>query len=254
MSEDRSLIRKLAEVMAAVERIPKRGRNDFHKYDYATEADIAATIRQELASRHVMLIPAIIGEQRHAVGEKGSVLTVLEMEMEFWDGETGESIVKPWRGYGSDKDDKGGYKAMTGGEKYFLLKTFLMPTGDDPEQHSKEQIKELDKATVKPTKAEKKARPPVPDEGYVYLDSVVPHSKGDKHWHEAITSQGESLILQDHQRELIAIALDATQTNTPVIISAHLNGKGKTEIDAINRWPPKANGAPAPMPTAAEVF
>ena len=37
-----ALAKKLAEVMAAVERVPKRGRNDFHKYDYATEADIAA--------------------------------------------------------------------------------------------------------------------------------------------------------------------------------------------------------------------
>ena len=53
--------------------------------------------------------------------------------MEFLDGETGASIKKPWRGYGTDKEDKGGYKAMTGGEKYFLLKTFLIPTGDDPE-------------------------------------------------------------------------------------------------------------------------
>jgi hypothetical protein len=130
----KSLVRKLAEVMAVVERIPKRGRNDFHKYDYATEADIAATVRKELASRHVMLIPAIVGESRHPVGDKGSVLTVIEMEMEFLDGETGESIKKPWRGYGTDKEDKGGYKAMTGGEKYFLLKTFLMPTGDDPER------------------------------------------------------------------------------------------------------------------------
>lgn len=136
-----TLISKLAAVMATVERIPKRGRNEFHKYDYATEADIAATVRQELAARHVMLIPSIVGEQRHPVGEKGSVLTVLEMEMEFIDGESGESLKKPWRGYGTDKEDKGGYKAMTGGEKYFLLKTFLMPTGDDPEAHDAAPLK-----------------------------------------------------------------------------------------------------------------
>ena len=134
MSETKRLVGKLAEVMAAVERVPKRGVNDFHKYSYATEADIASTVRAELAARQVMLIPAILGETRHPVGEKGSVLTVLEMEMEFIDGESGESIKKPWRGYGTDKEDKGGYKAMTGGEKYFLLKTFLMPTGDDPER------------------------------------------------------------------------------------------------------------------------
>jgi hypothetical protein len=156
MSEQRSLVKKLAEVMAAVERIPKRGRNDFHKYDYATEADIAATVREELAKRSVMLIPSIRGEARHPVGEKGSVLTVLEMEMSFHDGESGERLDYPWRGYGTDKEDKGGYKAMTGGEKYFLLKTFLMPTGDDPEADAGE----------KPEPAKARAAKPIVPAGY----------------------------------------------------------------------------------------
>ena len=128
-----ALTKKLCEVMAAVERVPKRGRNDFHKYDYATEADINACIRKELMERHILLVPSIIGEERHSVGDKGSWLTVLVMEMEFIDGETGETIKKQWRGYGTDKEDKGGYKAITGAVKYFLLKTFLIPTGDDPE-------------------------------------------------------------------------------------------------------------------------
>jgi hypothetical protein len=128
------LITKLAAIMAAVERIPKRGHNDFHHYDYATEADIVSAIRHELASRHVMLLPAITGTTRDAVGEKGSVLTTLTMEMTFVDGETGETITRPWAGAGTDKEDKGLYKSLTGAVKYFLLKTFLIPTGDDPEQ------------------------------------------------------------------------------------------------------------------------
>lgn len=130
----KSLVSKLAEVMAAVERVPKRGHNAFHKYDYATESDIVATVRKELAARHVMLFPAVTSERREPVGDKGSVLTTLTMAFRFVDGESGESLEFPWLGAGSDKEDKGVYKAMTGGEKYFLLKTFLMPTGDDPEQ------------------------------------------------------------------------------------------------------------------------
>jgi hypothetical protein len=128
-----SLAAKLAEVMAAVERVPKRGINDFHKYAYATEADIVAVVRKELASRHVILIPAILNSDRVAVGEKGEFLTSLGMEFTFIDGESLERETFPWLGVGSDKGDKGAYKAMTGGEKYFLLKTFLIPTGDDPE-------------------------------------------------------------------------------------------------------------------------
>jgi hypothetical protein len=136
----RSLTSKLAEVMAAVERIPKNGHNDFFNYDFATEADIVAAVRQELASRHIMLIPAIVGREREPVGEKGSVLTHLDMTFTFYDGESGEEKTFSWLGVGSDKDDKGAYKAMTGGEKYFLLKTFLIPTGDDPEADAERPV------------------------------------------------------------------------------------------------------------------
>lgn len=133
----KSLVTKLAEVMAAVERVPKRGHNDFHGYDYATEADIADEIRKELAARNVMLLPAITGHERERVGEKGQVLTTLKMEFTFVDGDTGEERTRPWMGAGTDKEDKGLFKAMTGGEKYFLLKSFLIPTGDDPERTDK---------------------------------------------------------------------------------------------------------------------
>ncbi len=128
-----SLTSKLAEVMAEIHHIPKRGWNDFHKYHFALEADIVDAVRSGLATRQVMLIPSITGMQRDSVGEKGSVLTTLMMQFTFRDGESGEEITRPWLGAGTDKEDKGAYKAMTGGEKYFLLKTFLIPTGDDPE-------------------------------------------------------------------------------------------------------------------------
>jgi hypothetical protein len=138
-----SLVSKLAAVMAAVERVPKRGRNEFHRYDYATEADIVSVVRQELASRKVMLVPSVQNHERHDIttkkNERGDPLTVLHMTFTFYDGDSGESIVMPWLGVGQDGGDKGVYKAMTGGEKYFLMKTFLMPTGDDPENDSKDK-------------------------------------------------------------------------------------------------------------------
>src|SRR4029079_18402967 len=34
-----------------------------------------------------------------------------------------------WPGYGDDAGDKGVYKALTGAEKYLLMKTFLVSTG-----------------------------------------------------------------------------------------------------------------------------
>jgi len=159
-------VTKLAAIMAVVERIPKRGRNAFHGYDYATEADIVTAIRGELACRAVMLFPAIVATRREPVGdpEKRMVLTSLDMEFTFMDGESGEAITRPWHGAGTDKEDKGAYKAMTGGEKYFLLKTFLVPTGDDPEQDGKQDGKPAGAGVARalPTAARQMAKAALP--------------------------------------------------------------------------------------------
>ena len=45
----RPLATKLARVLADVRRVPKTGRNDFHKYDYATESDLVDHLRDKLA-------------------------------------------------------------------------------------------------------------------------------------------------------------------------------------------------------------
>jgi hypothetical protein len=172
----RSLVRKLSEVMAAVERIPKNGRNTFHNYDYATEADIVSAVRQELAKRHVMLLPTITSREREPVGEKGQVLTHLEMTFTFHDGESGETLVCPWLGAGTDKEDKGAYKAMTGGEKYFLLKTFLIPTGDDPEQDEGTEAPAVS-ATAAPH-ASASARPAVAAPIGLHVTNVKTAKKG----------------------------------------------------------------------------
>lgn len=142
---DRMLVKKLAEVMGVVKRIPKRGRNDFHKYDYAMESDIVDSIRSELAKRHVMLLPGVVKQTRTSYerksqnGAKTVMLTDVEMTFTFIDGETGETLERRWEGCGEDSSDKGLYKAITGSDKYFLMKTFLMSTGDDPEADTKKR-------------------------------------------------------------------------------------------------------------------
>jgi hypothetical protein len=136
-SESLSLVRKLAQVMGAVDRIPKRGYNDHFKYKFVTESDVVDKIRQELAARQVVLVPSMTKSTRIDVGKTGSgamkTLTVLEMTFTFMDGESNERIVCHWEGNGLDTEDKGTAKAMTSAEKYFCLRFFMIPTGDDPD-------------------------------------------------------------------------------------------------------------------------
>lgn len=133
---ERSLARKLAEVMVAIERVPKRGRNPHHGYDYATEADISAAIQKELGERGVAFLPTVTAWERHeGLTARGNPTAIWYafMDMTLEDGDSGEVRTTSWIGVGEDPSDKGMAKAFTNAVKYFLLKTFLVPTGDDPE-------------------------------------------------------------------------------------------------------------------------
>lgn len=162
----RGLITKLCEVMALVKWIKKSGYNSFHNYAYATEADLADAIREPLAERHVFIFPDVVDVKRtpHEVetakgGIRKTQLTEIMVRWTFVDGDTGESRDVHIPGVGEDASDKGFYKSFTGSEKYMLMKTFLIPTGDDPEAETKPEAadaKEKAKAVGAQVLAKKK--------------------------------------------------------------------------------------------------
>lgn len=139
MDKPMKLVSKLAKVMQEVKYIEKKGYNSFHKYNYATESDVAEKVREVLATQNVMMIPNVkehsTREHINAKGRTEYIATVL-MEFIFIDGETGEKITFQMAGEGQDAGDKAYYKAITGAQKYALMKAFMIPTGDDPEQDS----------------------------------------------------------------------------------------------------------------------
>ncbi|MBH0331449.1 hypothetical protein ABH14_16870 [Brevibacillus brevis] len=135
MSE-KTLVKKLAQVMKQVKYIQKRGKNKFHNYTYATESDVSEKIREELAERNVMMIPSVVGHStREHTNQKGNreYICTVDMQFTFLDGDSGETITFNTIGEGQDAGDKGPYKAITGAQKYALMKAFMIPTGDDPE-------------------------------------------------------------------------------------------------------------------------
>lgn len=150
-----SIASKLALVMGEVQRVEKSGHNDFHKYSYATEADIVEAIRGSLSKHGVAFIPTV-----RNISREGDI-TATEMEFRFIDGESGEAIISTFWGFGQDKTDKGAYKAYTGAVKYCLMKTFLVPTGDDPEADDQSEQKPTSTKPA-PRKPEPPASPPKP--------------------------------------------------------------------------------------------
>jgi hypothetical protein len=152
VAEKRSLVRKLAEVTATVDRVAKSGRNDFHKYDYATEADIAAAVRHGMAERHLALFPDTEDAKFEDIGTKNGTQRMCTAKVRFTveDGESGETRSFVVYGQGQDAGDKAFYKALTGAEKYALLKLFMIPTGDDPEAESPPAKEQAEKGQLAP--------------------------------------------------------------------------------------------------------
>ena len=147
---DGKLYAKMAQVMGLVSRIPKSGYNDHFKYAYATSEDVADTVRDALAEVGLAFFVNIT----NVVQENKK--TIVSMEFTFADGETGETHISAWQGEALDSQDKGISKAITAATKYFLLKTFLISTGDevDPDANGK-----VDPEPVKAKKAAKVEEP-----------------------------------------------------------------------------------------------
>lgn len=132
---------KLVEVMACVDHVAKNGNNTSQNYRYAMAADVYAAVRGELAKRFVIPIPTVLSADFHDKPTKsGGSMTycTAKVRYDFTDAESGEVMSAEVIGAGSDSGDKSIYKAMTGATKACLVNTFLIPTGDDPENEPKQ--------------------------------------------------------------------------------------------------------------------
>lgn len=140
----RGLTTKLSEILGIVGRLEKKGENKSQGYRFAREGDLVDMIRPLLAERHLFLHQSVANHEIRElyVSRGGATMWLTILHVEFWwaDGDT-DSVPMNGRticiGYGADSGDKGVYKALTGAGKYFLMKTFLISTGDDPEADEK---------------------------------------------------------------------------------------------------------------------
>lgn len=141
------LYRKIAKVYETVRYIQKDKRNSFHGYNYASEAAIKTALHEAFIDEGLILLPPQITEIRDEVrdGEgkdgregKKTCLTTIKVAFAIADTSTGEEMRGELYGRGVDPQDKGVYKALTGALKYFLTSTFLIATGDDPEESNEQ--------------------------------------------------------------------------------------------------------------------
>jgi len=125
--------------MQAIERIEKDKHNEKQGYDYASEKVIKEAVHKELVNQRVIFqfetANPRIQEWTFSQHEKEvhGAITLIDCKYAFHDVDSGESLHGTFTGSGSGRDDKGHYAAITGAIKYIMTSTFLIPTGDDPE-------------------------------------------------------------------------------------------------------------------------
>lgn len=131
-----NLAQKMLLVMNEVSYMQKNGVNAFLKYHYITDADVMAQFSEAFRKHGIFMFSSMLERQSQTyktrAGKEGFIVTA-KIEVRFIDVETGQELRGVFFGDGADSDDKAVYKAITGAIKYALLKTFLVATGDDPE-------------------------------------------------------------------------------------------------------------------------
>ncbi len=132
-----NLRQKLAEVRRRIGYIQKRGFNERNNYSYVTAADLAGAVGDLLAELGVVIVPqleSITYEPNQPGRTEVARAAQVVMAYTFTDVDGGEEITTKVAGQGLDAGDKAPYKAMTRALKYALLQSFLLASGDDPEE------------------------------------------------------------------------------------------------------------------------
>lgn len=130
------LYSKLARITQSMKRIPKNGRHG-QGYSFATEGDIINAVSEAMASENMAIIASMVGYEIADGGKtkNGQQIfhTICQFEFTLVCGDTGASITSRWFNEALDSSDKGFNKTATAALKYFLMKTFLITTGEEDE-------------------------------------------------------------------------------------------------------------------------
>ncbi|RUS47537.1 ERF family protein [Cohnella sp. AR92] len=131
-----SLYKKISAVMQDVSYLSKDDKVEFGntKYKAISEEKVTSTVRESLIKNGLVILPI---EQSH---HRDGTLSTVDTKYKIIDIETGESEIIVSSGTGADTQDKGVGKAMTYSYKYLLLRTFAIPTGEDPDKISSAEL------------------------------------------------------------------------------------------------------------------
>ena len=132
-----NIYEKMLEVMKAIQYLNKDDRVEYKstKYRAMSEEKVTTTVRKELLRQGLVVFPI-----EQSVSQNGTITTTNTVYKMVNVENPEEFVILASSGQGADTQDKGVGKAMTYSFKYMLLRTFAIPTGEDPDKISSDQI------------------------------------------------------------------------------------------------------------------
>ena len=132
-----NIYEKINKIMGEVKSLQKDGKIAFGstKYNYLSEAKTTEVFREKLIENKLVLLPVHAQETKDGQVTHG-VYTYKLVNVENPE----EQIDLMAGGQGHDSADKGSGKASSYAYKYLLWRTFAVPSNDDPDQISSDEI------------------------------------------------------------------------------------------------------------------
>lgn len=132
-----NIYEKISDIMKNVQYLAKDDRVEFGntKYKALSEEKVTSIMRKELLSHGLIVYPI-----SQAANRQGSI-THVDVVYRMVNAENPDEYIEIAScGDGADTQDKGSGKAMTYAFKYMWLRTFALPTGEDPDKISSEEL------------------------------------------------------------------------------------------------------------------
>lgn len=132
-----NIYQKMHEVMKSIEYLNKDDAVSYGstKYRAMSEEKVTMTVRKELIKQGLVVFPI-----EQSVMKDGNLTTTNTTYKMVNVEKPDEFVLLASSGQGADTQDKGVGKAMTYSFKYMLLRTFAIPTGEDPDKVSSDQL------------------------------------------------------------------------------------------------------------------
>lgn len=214
MSDQLNLYQKISMVMRDIQYLQKDDKvstGASGSYKAMSEEKVTQTVRESLIAHGLVILPVTQAHSRDELRDKEGVLkgylSIVDTQYKIVDIDTGQFELLASSGTGADTQDKGVGKAMTYSYKYLLLRTFAIPTGEDPDKVSSATLDEQHERDKQKAAEEDAKRMPVVKAKW---ETLAGNLDGFEEWHSknikaGVTNEQMNQLLtkklMDKQRE-----------------------------------------------------